>query len=78
MALQLNEQDVPYKEFYGRNIGQMPKLIAEGRVPLSVSGLMQRRLEVTDKKNFLMKLEVLGMIIILIQAMLLHIILMAG
>lgn len=41
--LQLNEQD--YKEFYGRNTEQMPKLIAEGRTPLSVSGLMRRRLE---------------------------------
>ena len=43
--LQLNEPVQDYKEFYGRNTEQMPKLIAEGRTPLSVSGLMKRRLE---------------------------------
>ncbi len=43
MSLQLNEPT--FKEFYGRNIDQMPNLIAEGRTPLSVSGLMERRLE---------------------------------
>lgn len=46
MALQLNVPTQVYKEFYGRNVDQMPKLIAEGRVPLSVNGLMKRRLEV--------------------------------
>ncbi len=48
--LQLNEK--PYDDFYGRNIDQMPALIAEGRVPMSVNGLMQRRLEVQDKGRF--------------------------
>ena len=43
--LQLNEQPVNYKEFYGRNVDQMPNLIAEGRTPLSVQGLMKRKLE---------------------------------
>ena len=43
--LQLNEQIQDYKEFYGRNTEQMPKLIAEGRTPLPTSGLMKRRLE---------------------------------
>lgn len=50
MALQLNEQVVPYQEFYGRNIEQMPLLIKSGRVPMSVAGLMDRRLEVRDPK----------------------------
>ena len=43
--LQLNEPVQDYKEFYGRNTEQMPKLIAEGRTPLPTSGLMKRRLE---------------------------------
>jgi len=34
-----------YKEFSGRNIEQMPALISEGRVPMSVSQLMQKRLD---------------------------------
>jgi hypothetical protein len=37
------------KEFCGKNIEQMPLLIAEGRVPMSVADLMKRRLE--TKKN---------------------------
>ena len=45
--LQLNDAK-NYKEFYGRIIEQMPKLVAEGRTPLSVSGLMRRRLEVLN------------------------------
>ncbi len=55
MALQLNEPRVDYKAFpgegTGRIIDQMPKLIAEGRTPLSVRGLMKKRLEVADYKN---------------------------
>ena len=35
-----------FKEFYGKNVEQMPKLIAEGRTPMSVAQLMQRRLDV--------------------------------
>ena len=50
MGLQLNEQVVPYREFYGRNTEQMPLLIADGRLPLSVSGFMHRRLEVRGAK----------------------------
>ncbi|MCD4666540.1 hypothetical protein K8R47_01895 [archaeon] len=46
MSLQLNEPRVDYKEFYGANHKQMPNLIADGRVPMSVSGLMRKRLEV--------------------------------
>ncbi|MBI2507514.1 hypothetical protein HYV89_01025 [Candidatus Woesearchaeota archaeon] len=41
--LQLNEPVQDYREFYGRITEQMPKLIADGRALLSVSGL--RRLE---------------------------------
>jgi len=33
-----------FKKFYGQNVEQMPKLIADGRVPMSVAQLMQRRL----------------------------------
>lgn len=36
------------KEFYGSNVDKMPLLVAEGRVPLSVSDLMRKRLEVLD------------------------------
>jgi hypothetical protein len=44
--LKLNNQIVPFKEFYGRNDKQMSKLIEDGRIPLSVAGLMQKRLDV--------------------------------
>ena len=58
MSLELNLSTEDFKEFYGRNTEQMPKLVAEGRVPLSVSGLMQRRLDVknsdADVKSFYM------------------------
>lgn len=47
MALELSEVIVPYKEFYGRNVDRMPELIAEGRVPLSTAGIMERRLNST-------------------------------
>ena len=50
MSLQLNDTQ-NYKEFYGRATEQMPKLIAEGRLPLSVSGLMKRRLEVLSSSD---------------------------
>lgn len=50
MALQLNEPVVGYKAFpeegTGRDIDQMPLLLAEGREPLGFAGLMRRRLEV--------------------------------
>ena len=48
MVLNLNETPQRYKEFYGRNTEQMPLLIAEGRVPLSVAGLMQARLDIRN------------------------------
>jgi hypothetical protein len=49
--LMLNDQVVPFKEFYGRNNEQMPKLIEEGRIPLSVAGLMEKRLEVLTNSS---------------------------
>jgi hypothetical protein len=48
MALKLNATREAYQEFYGRNTEQMPKLIADGRVPMSVAQLMKRRLEVRN------------------------------
>ena len=48
MVLNLNllHEGEKYKEFPGRNIDQMPVLLASGRVPISVKKLMERRLEV--------------------------------
>ena len=48
MALKLNTSREAYKEFYGRNTEQMPKLVADGRVPMNVAQLMQRRLDVRN------------------------------
>ncbi len=50
MALNLNDQAVrlPYEEFYGEVRAQMPKLLADKRMPLSVAGLMERRLNSTQ------------------------------
>ncbi len=48
MVLKLNTAREAYKEFYGRNIEQMPKLIADGRVPMNVAQLMQKRLDVRN------------------------------
>jgi len=48
MALKLNATREAYREFYGRNTEQMPKLIADGRVPMNVAQLMQRRLDVRN------------------------------
>lgn len=42
--LNLSNQIVPFKEFYGKNNEQMPKLIEEGRIPLSVASLFEQRL----------------------------------
>ena len=36
------------KEFMGKVTEQMPKLIAEGRIPLSVAGVMEKRLNMRD------------------------------
>lgn len=48
MGLKLNATREAYQEFYGQNVKQMPKLIADGRVPMNVSQLMQRRLDVRN------------------------------
>jgi hypothetical protein len=58
MELNILEEIIKYKEFFGRNIDQMPNLIAEGRVPMNTSQLMKKRLEVLsgevprEKKSF--------------------------
>ena len=49
MSLKLNATPEAYKAFPQKgtasNVEQMPKLIAEGRVPMNVAQLMQRRLD---------------------------------
>ena len=42
------EENQRFVLFEGRNTEQMPKLIKNGRVPISFAGLMQRRLEVLN------------------------------
>jgi len=44
MGLKLNVPGKTYEEFYGRNIEQMPELIAGGMIPMSTAQLMQRRI----------------------------------
>ncbi len=51
MGLKLNATREAYQEFYGRNVEQMPKLIADGRVPMNVSQLMQRRLDIRNSDD---------------------------
>jgi hypothetical protein len=53
MEFDSNKQGI-YKEFYGRNIDQIPLLISEGRVPMNTSQLMQKRL------NGISELEVIS------------------
>ncbi|MCH8945696.1 MAG: hypothetical protein IIA85_02130 [Nanoarchaeota archaeon] len=48
MILKLNAKREKYQEFYGRNIEQMPKLVADNRVPMNASQLMQERLYVRN------------------------------
>jgi hypothetical protein len=48
MAIKLNATPEAYKEFYGRNVEQMPNLVAEGRVPMNTYQLMQRRLDLRN------------------------------
>ncbi len=48
MISNLNSTPEIYKEFYGKIFQEMPKIIKEGRVPMNVSQLMKRRLEVQD------------------------------
>ena len=51
MALKLNTSRKAYQEFDGRNTEKMQKLVADGRVPMSVAGLMQRRLDVRNSDD---------------------------
>jgi hypothetical protein len=58
MALKLNATPETYKIFYGNNLIRMPPLMAEGRVPINVTQLMQIRLDYRngpqDVKSFWM------------------------
>jgi len=51
MSLKLNTSREAYQEFYGRNTEKMQELVADGRVPMSVAGLMQRRLDVRNSDD---------------------------
>ena len=51
MSLKLNTSRDAYQEFYGRNTEKMQELVADGRVPISVAGLMQRRLDVRNSDD---------------------------
>lgn len=53
--LWLNEPTLHYKEFYGRNTKQMPLLIAEGRTPISVAELMERKLKAFELYNKILR-----------------------
>lgn len=44
--LRSSEPVIPYKEYHGKATEEMPRLIADGRIPISVAGVMLRRLEV--------------------------------
>ena len=48
--MNLNDEE-KFKEFYGEANKQMPNLISDGRVPLSVAGLMRRRLKVLNRSS---------------------------
>ena len=44
--MELNESPPRYKEFYGPYAEQMPRLLREGRTPMTVADVMRRRVEV--------------------------------
>jgi hypothetical protein len=48
LALSTKNESKAFKKFYGKSAEQMPKLIAEGRTPMSTAQLMQRRLDVRN------------------------------
>jgi len=45
------EEEKRFEIYEGRNTEQMPKLIADGRIPTNFSQLMQRRLELRNDKT---------------------------
>ena len=51
MALKLNATREACREFYGQNVEQMLKLIADGRTPMNTAQLMQRRLDVRNSDD---------------------------
>ncbi|MEK6919108.1 MAG: hypothetical protein AABW73_03635 [Nanoarchaeota archaeon] len=46
MDLRLNDGREKYRLFYGRNLAEMPKLVADARVPINTKQVIERRLEV--------------------------------
>ena len=46
-----NEEMKRYEVYSGSNVKQMPKLIADGRIPASVSQIMQRRLNLRNDET---------------------------
>src|SRR5437763_10881610 len=49
MGANLNRQTEAlnvYKEFRGSNITQMPQLLADGRIPMDILGIWERRIDV--------------------------------
>lgn len=44
--MRLNNEEQKYKEFFGKTTEQMPKLLAEGRKPMTMYDLMKKRVEV--------------------------------
>ena len=50
MTIESNDPTQDYKLFYGKYLEQMPKLLIEGRIPLSFKDVMQRRLEAANSQ----------------------------
>ncbi len=46
-----NEEMKRYEVYSGSNVNQMPKLVADGRVPANVSQIMQRRLNLRNDET---------------------------
>ncbi len=46
-----NEEVKKFEVYNGRNIEQMPRLVADGRVPMNTAQLMQRRLELASDES---------------------------
>jgi len=54
MSLNLNydaEKKVDFEVYKGKNVGRMPDLVKDGRVPMSSRAVMKRRLEVLNHKT---------------------------
>jgi hypothetical protein len=53
MVLELNSIRQPYREFEGIGCIELPKLIADGRVLMSVAELMERRIQFKDSNSLI-------------------------